>query len=52
MGIADRLAELNADKSATNLQAGQDCLDIYKPKEGLTELIRLQYQLLTMGKGK
>ena len=53
MGIADRLAGLNADKSATNLQAGQDFLAENKTKEGVVELASgLQYQVLTMGEGK
>lgn len=53
MSIADRLAGLNADKSADNLKAGQDFLATNKTKEGVVELASgLQYEVLTMGEGK
>ena len=52
MGIADRLAELNADKSSTNLKAGEDFLASNKIKDGVVALESgLQYQILTMGEG-
>ena len=53
MGIADRLAGLNADKSAANLKTGEDFLAANKSKEGVVALESgLQYQVLTMGQGK
>jgi FKBP-type peptidyl-prolyl cis-trans isomerase FklB len=53
MGIADRLAGLNADKSAANLKAGEDFLAANKIKEGVVALESgLQYQVLTMGEGE
>lgn len=52
MGIADKLAGLNADKSAANLQVGQDFLATNKSNEGVVELESgLQYQILTLGEG-
>jgi FKBP-type peptidyl-prolyl cis-trans isomerase FklB len=52
MGIADRLAQLNADKSDKNLKEGQDFLAANKAKEGVTELSSgLQYEVLTLGTG-
>ena len=52
MGIADRLAGLNADKSAANLKAGEDFLAANKIKEGVVALESgLQYQVITMGEG-
>ena len=52
MGIADRLAGLNADKSAANLKTGEDFLAANKIKDGVVALTSgLQYQVLTMGEG-
>ncbi len=52
MGIADRLAGLNADKSAANLKAGEDFLAANKIKDGVVALESgLQYQILSMGEG-
>ncbi|MBC7651496.1 MAG: FKBP-type peptidyl-prolyl cis-trans isomerase [Deinococcales bacterium] len=53
MGIADRLAGLNADKSAANLKAGEDFLAANKLKDDVVALESgLQYQVLTMGEGE
>jgi len=53
MGIADKLSQLKADKSAANLKAGQDFLAINKTKEGVTELPSgLQYEVITQGAGE
>ena len=53
MGIADRLAGLNADKSAANLKAGEDFLAANKLKDGVVALESgLQYQVLTLGEGE
>jgi FKBP-type peptidyl-prolyl cis-trans isomerase FklB len=52
MGIADRLFNMNKDKSAANLRAGQDFLEANKQKPGVVTLPSgLQYQVLTEGKG-
>lgn len=53
MGIADRLAALNAEKSAANLKEGEDFLAANKTKEGIVTLESgLQYQVLTLGTGE
>lgn len=53
MGIADRLAALNAEKSAANLKEGEDFLAANKTKEGVVTLESgLQYQVLTLGTGE
>lgn len=53
MGIADRLAGLNADKSAANLKAGEEFLAANKLKDDVVALESgLQYQVLTMGEGE
>ncbi len=53
MGIADRLAGLNAEKSAANLKAGEDFLAANKINEGVVTLESgLQYQVLTLGEGE
>lgn len=53
MGVADRLATLNAEKSAANLKEGEDFLAVNKTKEGVVALESgLQYQVLTLGTGE
>ena len=53
MGIADRLAALNAEKSAANLKEGEEFLAANKTKEGVVTLESgLQYQVLTLGTGE
>lgn len=53
MSIADRLFNMNADKAAANLEAGQKFLKENKKKEGVVELPSgLQYQVLTQGEGE
>lgn len=53
MGIADRLAALNAEKSAANLKEGENFLAANKTKEGVVTLESgLQYQVLTLGTGE
>jgi FKBP-type peptidyl-prolyl cis-trans isomerase FklB len=53
MGIADRLAALNAEKSAANLKEGEDFLAANKTKEGVVTLESgLQYQVLKLGTGE
>jgi len=52
MGIADKLAELKADKAAANLKAGTEFLAKNKEREGVTELPSgLQYEILTNAEG-
>lgn len=52
MGIADKLAELKADKAAANLKAGTEFLAKNKEREGVTELPSgLQYEILTSAEG-
>jgi FKBP-type peptidyl-prolyl cis-trans isomerase FklB len=52
MSIADRLFNMNADKSAANLKAGQEFLAANKLKPGVTELPSgLQYEVITQGSG-
>jgi len=52
MGIADKLSQLNEDKAARNLKAGQDFLESNKQKAGITSLPSgLQYEILTEGTG-
>jgi FKBP-type peptidyl-prolyl cis-trans isomerase FklB len=52
MGVADKLAQLKAEKAAANLQAGQDFLAQNKQREGVTETASgLQYEVLTEGTG-
>ncbi len=53
MGVADRLAALNAEKSAGNLKEGEDFLAVNKTKEGVVALESgLQYEVLTLGTGE
>ena len=53
MGIADKLAQLKADKAAENLKAGQAFLAENKTKPGVTELPSgLQYEIITNGTGE
>jgi FKBP-type peptidyl-prolyl cis-trans isomerase FklB len=53
MGVADRLAALNAEKSAANLKEGEDFLTVNKLKEGVVALESgLQYEVLTLGTGE
>ena len=53
MGIADKLAQMKAEKAAENLKAGQDFLAANKTKEGVTELPSgLQYEVITQGAGE
>jgi len=52
MSIADKLAQMKADKAAENLQAGEEFLAANKTKEGVIALPSgLQYQVLTEGSG-
>ena len=52
MGIADRLFNLNKEKAAANLKAGQDFLEANKAKPGVVALPSgLQYEILTQGNG-
>jgi FKBP-type peptidyl-prolyl cis-trans isomerase FklB len=52
MGIADKLFQMNKEKSAATLKAGQDFLAANKLEEGVVELPSgLQYKVLTMGTG-
>ncbi len=53
MGIADRLAQLNSEKSATNLKTGEDFLALNATKEGVvTTASGLQYLVLELGTGE
>lgn len=53
MGIADKLAQMKAEKAAENLKAGQDFLAANKNKAGVTELPSgLQYEVITQGAGE
>lgn len=52
MGIADRLFNMNKEKAAANLKAGQDFLEENKNKPGVVALPSgLQYMILTEGNG-
>jgi FKBP-type peptidyl-prolyl cis-trans isomerase FklB len=52
MSVADKLAQINAEKAAANLKTGLDFLAANKTKEGITELASgLQYEVLVMGDG-
>jgi FKBP-type peptidyl-prolyl cis-trans isomerase FklB len=52
MSVADKLAQINAEKAAANLKTGLDFLAANKTKEGITELASgLQYEVLIMGEG-
>src|SRR5579863_806117 len=52
MGIADRLFNLNKEKSAANLKAGEDFLEANKNKPGVVALPSgLQYEILVEGTG-
>jgi FKBP-type peptidyl-prolyl cis-trans isomerase FklB len=52
MNLFEKLAKLKNDKSAANLQAGQEFLSQNKQKEGVIELPSgLQYQVLKEGDG-
>jgi len=53
MGIADKLAELKADKSSANLKAGNEFLAKNKERAEVTELPSgLQYEILTNAEGE
>ncbi|MFY7898661.1 MAG: FKBP-type peptidyl-prolyl cis-trans isomerase [Chitinophagaceae bacterium] len=53
MGIADRLAQLNSEKSAANLQEGENFLAANATKEGVVTLPSgLQYEVLVLGTGE
>jgi len=52
MGIADRLFNLNNEKAAANLKAGQEFLEANKQKPGVVALPSgLQYEIITEGTG-
>lgn len=52
MGIADRLFQMNKDKAAANLKAGQDFLAANRNQPGVVELPSgLQYLVLEAGSG-
>jgi FKBP-type peptidyl-prolyl cis-trans isomerase FklB len=52
MGIADKFSQLNNEKAAANLKAGQDFLEENKKKPGIVALPSgLQYEILVEGKG-
>ena len=52
MGIADRLAQLNKEKAAANLKAGQEFLAANRMRPGVTETSSgLQYEVITEGSG-
>jgi len=52
MGVADKLFQLKAEKSATNLKAGQEFLAENKKRPEVTETESgLQYEVLTLGEG-
>ncbi len=52
MGIADKLFNMNKDKAAANLKAGQDFLEANKNNPGVVALSSgLQYQVLVEGTG-
>jgi FKBP-type peptidyl-prolyl cis-trans isomerase FklB len=52
MGIADKLFNMNKDKAAANLKAGQDFLEANKTKPGVVALPSgLQYEVLVEGAG-
>lgn len=52
MGIADRLAQMNKEKSAANLKAGQDFLEANRNKPGIVETESgLQYEIISEGSG-
>jgi len=52
MGVADRLAQMNKEKSEANLKAGQEFLAQNKTRPGVTETSSgLQYEVITEGTG-
>lgn len=52
MGIADRLAQMNQEKAAANLKAGEEFLANNKTRPGVVETPSgLQYEILTEGNG-
>jgi FKBP-type peptidyl-prolyl cis-trans isomerase FklB len=52
MSVSEKLAQLKADKSSTNLKAGQDFLTANKQNEAVVETPSgLQYEVLTLGTG-
>ncbi len=52
MGVADRLAQMNKEKSDTNLKAGEEFLAQNKTRPGVTETASgLQYEVITEGSG-
>jgi FKBP-type peptidyl-prolyl cis-trans isomerase FklB len=52
MGITDRLFQAKNEKSAANLQAGQDFLEANRQKPGIVTLPSgLQYEVITEGAG-
>src|ERR1700750_2583275 len=53
MSIADRLFNLNKEKAAANLKAGQEFLEANKAKPGVVALPSgLQYEIITEGSGE
>ena len=53
MSVADKLAEMKAEKSAENLKSGQEFLAANKQKETVVALPSgLQYEILTEGTGE
>jgi FKBP-type peptidyl-prolyl cis-trans isomerase FklB len=52
MGISDKLFQLQNEKAAANLKAGQDFLEANKQKKAIVALPSgLQYEVLTAGTG-
>jgi FKBP-type peptidyl-prolyl cis-trans isomerase FklB len=52
MGVADKLFQLNKEKSDANLKAGEDFLEANKQKPGVVALPSgLQYEVITEGTG-
>ncbi|MFN4006481.1 MAG: FKBP-type peptidyl-prolyl cis-trans isomerase [Chitinophagaceae bacterium] len=52
MGVAEKLAQMKAEKSAANLKAGQDFLAKNGERSEVTTLASgLQYEVLTLGEG-
>lgn len=52
MSASERLAQLNKERSETNLKAGQDFLAQNRNRPGVTETASgLQYEILTEGHG-
>jgi FKBP-type peptidyl-prolyl cis-trans isomerase FklB len=53
MSVADKLAQMRAEKAVANLAEGQAFLAANKEKAGVTETASgLQYEVLTMGEGE